>query len=206
MRKKSHISLAKYLITNLKVDDLIEHKKSFYIGSILPDLKPSFFTRRHNIEETFEILIEEIKKITIYYDMKQGINSYYARHLGVITHYLADYCTFPHNSIFPGSIKEHIFYEKKLKFSLKEYIEERASQRERNRKQTFHTIEDILNIIRKTHTDYLNALKNIKVDIQYIVDLCFRVVDAILHFFEYSYERIMALKYGQSLQTGYLQI
>jgi len=108
MRKKSHISLAKYLMENMKVNDLFEHKKAFYIGSILPDLKPSFLTKKHNIEETFGILIREIKKVTIDYDIERGINGYYARHLGVITHYLADYCTFPHNTDFTGSLKAHL--------------------------------------------------------------------------------------------------
>ena len=45
MRKKSHISLAKYLMNNMQVQDLNEHKKAFYIGSILPDIKPSFITK-----------------------------------------------------------------------------------------------------------------------------------------------------------------
>jgi len=115
MRKKSHISLAKYIVNNMQVQDLNDHRKAFYIGSILPDLLPSFITKRHTIEATFQDLILEIKKITVDYDMNKGINSYYARHLGVITHYLSDYCTFPHNSIFEGSIKEHVYYEKDLK-------------------------------------------------------------------------------------------
>jgi len=63
MRKKSHISLAKYLVDSMGVQDLQEHKKSFYIGSIIPDLKPSFLTKRHTIEDTFETLINEIKAL-----------------------------------------------------------------------------------------------------------------------------------------------
>ena len=105
MRKKSHISLAKFLMNNMEFKDLNEHKKAFYVGSILPDCSPSFLTRKHTIEETFPILINEIKKITVDYDMEQGITTYYCRHLGVVTHYLADYFTFPHNSNFQGNIK-----------------------------------------------------------------------------------------------------
>ena len=33
MRKKSHISLARYLVRNLDDGDLRKHKLSFYIGS-----------------------------------------------------------------------------------------------------------------------------------------------------------------------------
>lgn len=183
MRKKSHISLAKFLINNMKVQDLNEHKKSFYIGSVLPDLKPSFLTRRHTIDETFEVLIKEIKKITVNYDINKGINRYYARHLGVVTHYLSDYCTYPHNSIFDGTIKEHISYEKELKCTFKEYIVREDIQRERKQCQMLH-LDDVLGFIILTHKEYLKALKDVHQDIHFIIDICYKVVDAILRFFE----------------------
>lgn len=194
MRKKSHISLATYLMDNMQVQDLNEHKKAFYIGSILPDLRPSFLTKRHTIDETFGTLIEEIKKITIDYDMNRGIGGYYARHLGVITHYLADYCTFPHNSVFEGTITEHVYYEKELKFSLKEYVHRENVQRDRLPNQPGQTIDDIIHFIIKTHKEYLKALKEVKEDIEYIVYLCFKVVDAILLFFELANEKFFPNK------------
>jgi CRISPR/Cas system-associated endoribonuclease Cas2 len=183
MRKKSHISLAKFLVNNMQVDDLKEHKKAFYLGSILPDIKPSFLTRRHTFDETFEILIDEIKKITVDYDINQGINGYYARHLGVITHYLSDYCTYPHNSIFEGSMTEHIHYERDLKHSLKEYVEREETQRGRKHSKKC-TLDEIVHIIYRTHREYLKALKDVQEDIQYIIELCCKVVDAILTFLE----------------------
>lgn len=189
MRKKSHISLARYIINNMQVEDLHNHKKAFYFGSILPDLKPSFLTKRHTIEETFEDLITEIRRVTVDYDINRGINGYYARHLGVITHYLSDYCTFPHNSIFKGNIKEHVYYEKDLKCSMKEYFNRDDIQRNRDNIQKFNTIDDILHFIKKTHKEYLKALKVVHEDIQYIIDLCYKVVDAILMFFEIALEK-----------------
>lgn len=39
MRKKSHISLARYMVENLKDEELKHHKFSFYLGSILPDIQ-----------------------------------------------------------------------------------------------------------------------------------------------------------------------
>ena len=46
MRKKSHISLARYIVNNMEDNDLKKHKLSFYIGSVLPDIKPSFVYKR----------------------------------------------------------------------------------------------------------------------------------------------------------------
>ena len=58
MRKKSHISLAKYIVESLGDEELKKHKYSFYLGSILPDIKPSFIYRRHEITETFHYLAD----------------------------------------------------------------------------------------------------------------------------------------------------
>jgi len=182
MRKKSHISLAKFLLDNVKEHKMIKHKKAFYIGSILPDLKPSFLTRKHTIEETFDILINEIRKITVDYDVSKGIGSYFARHLGVITHYLADYCTLPHNSVYTGTITDHVYYEKEMKFRLKEYIELEDIHSQALKGQKLHTFDDIVRFIIKTHNEYLSELKAVKQDIRYIIELCSKVVDAILTF------------------------
>lgn len=183
MRKKSHISLAKFLVHNNKEYQLSEHKKAFYIGSILPDLKPSFLTRRHTIDETFDILIDEIKRVTIDYDFHKGINRYYARHLGIITHYLADYCTFPHNSCYTGSMTDHVYYEKEMKFKLREYIKLDDIYTTLADEQKLQTFDEIIYFIKATHKEYLKALKAVKQDIRYIIELCSRVVDAILEFF-----------------------
>lgn len=187
MRKKSHISLAKFLIDNIKEHKLNKHRKAFYIGSILPDLKPSFLTRRHTIEETFDILIKEIKKITVEYDASKGIGRYFARHLGIITHYLADYCTFPHNSSYTGTITDHVYYEKEMKFRLREYIELEDIHSQALQGQELQTFDDIVQFIVKTHNEYLEALKAVKEDIRYIIELCSKVVDAILKLFHMAF-------------------
>ncbi len=184
MRKKSHLSLAKLLLTNMKMQDLSEHKKAFYLGSILPDLKPSFLTKKHTIDETFGILLEEIRKVTVDYDVNKGINGYYARHLGVITHYLADYCTYPHNHEFTGTITEHIYYEKELKYRMKAYNHLELARRDREKHGISYSLEEIERFILRTHREYRMALKAVKIDIQYIHYLCHKVVDAILGFFE----------------------
>lgn len=190
MRKKSHISLAKFLIHNNKEHQLSEHRKAFYIGSILPDLKPSFLTRRHTIEETFEILMDEIRRITINYDFSRGVSRYYARHLGIVTHYLADYCTFPHNSSYTGTMKDHVYYEKELKFRLREYVELDDIHLNTVKEQMMCTFDEIIQFIKKTHEEYLEALRAVKQDIRYIIELCSRVVDAILAFFNMAFDAL----------------
>lgn len=192
MRKKSHISLAKFLIHNIRENKLKEHKMAFYLGSILPDLKPSFLTRRHTFEDTFDILIKEIKRITIDYDVNKGISRYFARHLGVITHYLADYCTLPHNSNYTGTMTDHLYYEKEMKFQLREYVELDDIHSKIVQGQMIHTFDEIIHLIIKTHKEYQNAIKAVKEDIRYIMELCSRVVDAILKFINKAFDNLQS--------------
>ena len=184
MRKKSHISVAKFLIDNMNVNSLHNHKLSFLLGSILPDCMPSFLTRKHTIEETFYILKKEIRNLTEEYDAEKGEGVYFCRHLGIITHYVADYFTFPHNKNYTGSLKDHCQYEKILKHKLREYVKAMESRRERMKETRFETLEELFVFIHEVHEKYLKRLSEVKKDIQYIVDVCFEVVDAILRFIE----------------------
>lgn len=184
MRKKSHISLAKYLLNSQGMEKLQSHSKAFYFGSILPDCVPTFITRRHTIEDTFHILKKEIYKLTENYDFEKGIGSYYCRHMGVITHYVADYFTLPHNSIYTGNMAEHCKYEKHLKSALFDYINSEEARKQRAEKQQFHTVNELCDFIMRMHEKYLHVIQQIKVDCEYIVSLCHKVVDEILAFFE----------------------
>lgn len=53
MRKKSHISLARYIVNSLDDKELKKHRFSFYIGSVLPDIKPSFIYKDMRSMEPF---------------------------------------------------------------------------------------------------------------------------------------------------------
>lgn len=184
MRKKSHISLAKYLLNSDGMEELQSHKKAFYIGSILPDCVPTFITRRHTMEDTFDILEDEIRKITVDYDFSKGMGCYYCRHLGIVTHYIADYFTYPHNAIYPGTIKQHCQYEEQLKHAFREYVKSEEAQRQRSQAASICTVEDLCNLIRSVHGKYLEAVKKVEIDCEYIVSICHQIVDGILAFFE----------------------
>lgn len=187
MRKKSHISVARYLMNSNGMEYLQQHKKSFYIGSILPDCTPSFLTRRHSIDETLDILKKEIDKITIHYDFDKGLSTYYCRHLGIITHYVADYFTFPHNKVFPGNLKDHCTYEEDLKHAIRSYVKSDEAKRIREKNGIFRTSDDIIAFIKAAHNEYLSLIKAVKLDCEYIVELCHKVVDAILQLFELNF-------------------
>lgn len=182
MRKKSHISLARYLVENLNDEELKKHKFSFYLGSILPDIKPSFLYRRHEIEGTYSavkrhilLLAEGTKNIQ---KKKQG-RKYYMD-LGQISHYLADYFTFPHNKIYTGSLKEHCSYEEKLKHDLRTYLQSGEAAKQRLKDIELKSAEGLCDFIEQIHCDYIAARHNMENDIWHIVEMNKRVVEGIL--------------------------
>lgn len=184
MRKKSHISLSRFLVVNMNKEELLKHRKAFYFGSILPDCMPSFLTRRHTFDETFFIVRKEIENLIESHSINNEINSKFCRKLGVVTHYIADYFTFPHNKNFTGSLKDHCKYEKILKHKLREHVHTFECKRERLTETRFKTLDELFAFIHEVHQRYLMKLSEVKKDIQYIVDICFEVVDAIIRFVE----------------------
>lgn len=183
MRKKSHISLAWYLMNSEGMELIGSHKGSFYIGSILPDCVPSFFVRKHTFEDSFDILKKELGKLVSHFDVRKGADCYFCRHLGVIVHYIADYFTFPHNVNYPGKLKDHCVYEEELKHAIRSYVHSPEAVRKRLG-ETVYQPGAILNFVQRMHEIYTRMQSAVSRDCEYIVGLCHTVVDAILLLFE----------------------
>ena len=184
MRKKSHISLARYLVRNLDDTGLRKHKLSFYIGSILPDCKPSFLYKKHEITGTFPKVKREIESLSFDYQKKyKRQKTKYYRNLGQVTHYLADYFTFPHNKIYPGNLKDHCAYEERLKIGLREYLKKPEAQGHARELIEFKTPEALIEFIQKSHDEYLERKKGVDEDIKSIVAMNEQAVRSITELF-----------------------
>jgi hypothetical protein len=191
MRKKSHISLAMYIVDSLAEQELSKHKRAFYLGSILPDCKPSFITTKHAYDGTFLMVQEEIKRLAEATDICNRRTFY--KDLGQIIHYIADYFTFPHNKHYEGNLKDHCIYEEKLKKSLREYIHSGAAIRDVKTDNEMDTAQDICNFIQKAHGIYVNIKTDVEKDCQMIVSLCQQVAKAIMHLFHIRCENLPAV-------------
>ena len=97
----------------------------------------------------------------------------------MITHYVADYFTFPHNQNFPGNLKDHCIYEEELKKELRSYVREPGVERGRL-SESVHTPEAILSFVQRMHQIYMRMQSGVKRDCEYIIELCHTVVDALL--------------------------
>lgn len=204
MRKKSHVSLAKHIVNISDIPGFDKHRKAFYVGSVLPDCKPSFLTRRHEITETFNLVENGIQKLTKGYGDMEDLSTMYFTKLGEVIHYIADYFTFPHNKEYSGNIRQHCIYEGKLKNKLQEYIRNLSEKDLRKWKynlrleelEQFNSVSDICEFLREEHKIYIRrGNHSVEEDCKYIVGICSKVAMAILHvcMLSMEYKRVYAI-------------
>ena len=180
MRKKSHILLARYLADQLSVDESLQsHRKAFCLGSILPDIRPSFVVKKHEYFSTFGEIQEKMLQL-VEHGPLEGKERVYWRNFGEVLHYVADYFTFPHNRTYTGSLYEHSQYEKILKQRLKICIKSGAAGAYVFRDVYFKNLEELTEFIQVSHTSYLRKKRNITEDIQYILMVCYQVIQGIV--------------------------
>jgi hypothetical protein len=180
MRKKSHLSLAGYIMDVVDTD-MIEHPMIFRFGSLEPDLVPTFITTKHRIDLTFEKLEKKIVRVIENYDSSKGLTPGLTKDLGVITHYLADYFTFPHNLEYTGTMREHIRYEADLKDNFKLFVEEMKKNHTQFKEVTLRSAEEICVFIKKCHREYIQITHSIQNDCAYILRICAQVISAIFN-------------------------
>ena len=188
MRKKSHILLARCLADHIEAGDLQSHRKAFCLGSILPDLKPSFLTTKHEFNVNFESVQEKIKNLTADCEIDKRNARAYWRQVGEVTHHIADYFTFPHNDTYEGTLLEHGQYEAELKRGLKTYILSGRAVKNCRKDVRFSSFEQIIAFIKKAHELYVSRERNVQEDIQFIITVCYQVMQGIVHLLEEKLE------------------
>jgi len=180
VRKKSHISLARYIVEAVEIAELDNHRKAFIIGNILPDCKPSFITTKHEFDTTYDQVKESIRELTEDCNIFNRKERVYWRNIGEIIHYLADYFTFPHNKNYDGTLKDHCSYEQELKLSLREFIKSGEAAKCHKAIKSFDSLDALFEFIEQRHQEYLRFKSTIEKDCQYIVSLCYQVVYAMI--------------------------
>lgn len=189
MRKKSHISLAKHIVNISDLQHLSRHKMAFYVGSILPDCKPSFLTQRHEITGTFDVVAAGMKRLTEGYQNLEQLSTLYFTRLGEVLHYIADYFTFPHNKEYEGNMKAHCVYEGQLKHKLRAYIRRIHEKNIEDWKESvkmddlkqFHSVSDLCEYIKDEHRRYIQrGTHSVEEDCKYIVEICSKIALAII--------------------------
>lgn len=178
MRKKSHLSLAGYIIDAVD-DPMMEHPLVFRFGSLEPDLIPSFITTKHRIDLTLGRLEKKVQYVVDHYDEEKGMTVRLSANMGIITHYIADYFTFPHNLEYPGTMRQHIHYEELLKRQFREFVREKKQEETAFEPVHVDSVQDIIEYVCDKHTEYLEKPKSIQSDCEFILRIASQVMMAI---------------------------
>lgn len=177
MRKKSHILLARFIADQMDTaQELQSHRKAFCLGSVLPDMKPSFLTKKHEFGGTFSEIQDKMKELTVECELESRNERVYWRQLGEVIHYVADYFTFPHNVTYEGTLLEHGQYEKTLKNRLKSYILSGQADIHVRQDLVFENFHELSHFIKKSHELYLSKERNVAEDMEFILTICYQVV------------------------------
>lgn len=173
MRKKSHISLSRGVIKGLGEDNIIKHRYTFYIGSIVPDCIPSFVTRRHNMEETFDIFVKHMEKFVDKLGKRNRLGFRQSIRMGMILHYIADYFTLPHNSHYEGGFKEHCVYEGAQLRCMRDYVKEvRSEEVNIDLPNPLKDIKQVVEYIKNKHQEYVEFHQGVKDDCEFSLETC----------------------------------
>ena len=181
MRKKSHISLANHMLNEFKDETLMAHTYMFQFGSLLPDLVPSFLTKKHQMDTTFDILEKKLRKVIEEYSGEDGLSMSRCKDLGVITHYIADYFTLPHNKKCKGNLKDHVSYEEVLKHAMRHYVGQKNIENQPLIRMSMSSVDDICNFIKNCHVEYIKMTADGQdIDCRHSVEVCRQVLEAVI--------------------------
>ena len=81
---------------------------SFVYGNMLPDLNLKYRMTMHSKKEDWDKVLKIIDELAY---SKEKINEDISIKLGMLSHYLCDFFTFPHNEVFGKNIIHHELYE-----------------------------------------------------------------------------------------------
>ncbi|AYF38922.1 hypothetical protein CXP51_08385 [Ethanoligenens harbinense] len=89
----------------------------FLLGNILPDLSAKYNVHPHFSDVSMDFVLG---RATALYDREEekSLDSFaFAKDIGVVTHYLSDFCCYVHTKRFCGDMKQHHWYEWQMLFA-----------------------------------------------------------------------------------------
>lgn len=171
MRTADHMNLSRYIMNHMDAGASKLQKAAFIFGSIEPDINMlTYFRgsirgeeklRGHNYENVMKYMEKLIKKLE-----KGGMGTVRQSFLlGKLVHYVADSFTYPHNSIFPGNLREHCQYETKLH----DYVNRTISSVDVN-VESIDDGRDIVEYLREMHDMYVSEAPGCENDYRHITN------------------------------------
>jgi len=152
MKVKTHVKIAELAFSNnIKVVPQGFSKFMFNFGLVMVDQSWHVKTHPHYMQKSLKYVTEKIEKLI----SVKRFNAYYSMQLGIVVHYLCDFCCNAHISGSVGNIPYHLKYERDLQRYLLD---------------NYDTLKDHFNKPLNNKSRILNSLALIKASIENILD------------------------------------
>ena len=178
MKVKTHVKLAELsLIKNINAVPKGFSKFMFNFGLVMVDQSWLITTHPHYMQKSLGYINEKIEELL---SIKK-FNAYYSMQLGIVVHYLCDFCCNSHISGSIGNISYHLKYERELqKYLFKNF--DIFKNNSNNMNFTFHNISSIKTSIDNTLRNYIKGDASYFWDITHCVQISSFVCSAIFNF------------------------
>lgn len=178
MKSECHVTVAETILETLHKKYGIElDRENFVYGNTKPDHSFSFLYVRHNLESTFDFVMDDIRSLTGRVMGYSAPFEDYCFELGIICHYITDYFSLAHNDCFNGGFRKHVMYERaqeKLTPVFLGFVKEKALAYQ---EQNCVTIPELMRMILNRHKQYLNEnYRSYVTDFYYAIATCCEVI------------------------------
>nr|WP_312289974.1 zinc dependent phospholipase C family protein [Clostridium chromiireducens] len=199
MKVKTHVKLAELAFnSNTHIIPQGFSKFAFNFGLVMVDNSWLVKTHPHYMQKSLEYIIEKIGKLLLI----KKFNAYHSMQLGIVVHYLCDFCCNAHILGTVGNIPNHIKYERDLqRYLLENYdnLIEHFKKALGNRKFISHGLSSIKSSIENTLDNYIKGEASYLLDIKQCVELTSIVCSNI---FNLSFDLAHNLKFrAKQIQT-----
>jgi len=182
MKVKTHVKLGELsLLKNRNALPKGFSKFMFNFGLVMVDQSWLVKTHPHYMQKSLEYIN---KKIEMLLSVKK-FNAYYSMQLGIVIHYLCDFCCNSHISSSIGNISYHLKYERELQkylFNNFDIFKNRIHNKSNNLNLTFHNISSIKTSIDNTLRNYIKGDSSYFWDIKHCVQISAFVCSTIFNF------------------------
>lgn len=182
MKIKTHVKIAELAFNNhIKVIPKGFSKFMFNFGLVMIDQSWHVHTHPHYMQKSLKYIIEKIEELL---SIKR-FNGYYSLQLGIVIHYLCDFCCNAHISGSVGNIAYHLKYERELQRYLLDNFDNLRNDFNKslnNKSRLLNSFTSIKTSIENMLDDYMKGDESYLLDIKQCVEITSMVCTSVFNF------------------------
>lgn len=178
MKVRTHVKLAQLAFDSNSVKIPKGFSKfMFNFGLVMIDQSWHVKTHPHYMQKSFDYITKKIDELSLI----DQFNGYYSMQLGIVVHYLCDFCCYAHITGSIGNVRFHLDYERKIqRYLLENYP---ALLNELNKSNLSANVSDIKSSLVRVLEEYKNGSHSYFWDIKKCTEasyiLCYNIFNIV---------------------------